>query len=147
MKTFLYQYKLAMTPSTALSDSGTVILNPNYKIPIGLVLIGLALCFLSRWLGIPIALFGIFLAIQAMTLRLHFTPDALEIYRSAKQIRRFPFAEWQYWEIYWSPVPILFYFREVKSIHFLPIVFDPNSLRSCLELRYPLQKTPETEPS
>lgn len=143
----MYRYQLAMTPSTSPPDSGTVVLNPSYKIPIGLVLIGLTLCFLARWLGIPVALFGVFLAIQAMMLRLYFTPDALEIYRGATQIRRFPYAEWQYWEIYWSAIPILFYFREVKSIHFLPIVFDPNRLRTCLESHYPLGKPPETEAS
>jgi hypothetical protein len=136
-----------MTTSASISDSETVVLNPSYKIPIGLVVAGLALCFLSRWLGIAIALFGVFLSIQAMTLRLHFTADALEIYRSTKQIRRFPYGEWSNWQIYWTAVPILFYFREVKSIHFLPIVFDPEGLRTCLERCYPLPKVSATKPS
>jgi hypothetical protein len=27
----------------------------------------------------------------------------------------------------------LLYFKEVKSIHFLPIIFDSNTLKECLE--------------
>lgn len=140
-----------LIPMTTASDSSlksnTVVLDPSYKIPIALVAVGVAVWLISRWAGLAIALFGIFLAIQAMTLRLHFTPTALELYRGEKQIRSFPYAEWQYWEIYWSPVPILFYFREVKSIHFVPIIFDPSNLRTCLEQRYPLSKQAKNAPS
>jgi hypothetical protein len=35
-------------------------------------------------------------------------------------------------------VPILFYFKEINSIHFLPIIFDSATLRLCLEKYYPL---------
>jgi hypothetical protein len=80
-----------------------------------------------------VGLFGVFLGIQALTLRLRFTETALDIYRGEKQIRQFPYAAWEHWEIFWAPVPILFYFREVKSIHFLPIIFSPSQLRSALE--------------
>jgi hypothetical protein len=80
---------------------------------------------------------GIFLLVQAFTLTLRFTPDALAIYRGDSLIRHFPYAEWEHWEIFWSPMPILFYFREVNSIHFLPIIFSPTQLRSCLESHCP----------
>ena len=59
--------------------------------------------------------------------------------RSDKLIRSFPYSEWLNWEIFWSPVPVLFYFKEVNSIHFLPIIFDAKTLRSCLEQYYPRQ--------
>jgi hypothetical protein len=74
---------------------------------------------------------------QAATLRLRFTDTALDIYRSETRIRCFPYQEWQNWRVFWPPVPILFYFKEVKSIHFLPILFDPKMLRTCLEQRCP----------
>jgi hypothetical protein len=34
----------------------------------------------------------------------------------------------------------LFYFREVNSIHFLPMLFDPNLLTQCLNTYCPRQK-------
>lgn len=85
------------------------------------------------WLSLVTSLFGLFLMVQAVTLRLCFTSSDLDIYRGNALIRRFPYSEWVNWRIFWLPVPILFYFREVKSIHFLPILFNPKQLRVCLE--------------
>jgi hypothetical protein len=125
----------AVNPSTATAP--TVELAPSYAIPITLILAAVPLLLLQPWLSLPIALFGLFLMVQAAAIRLQFTATALDIYRSQKLIRRFPYAEWQNWRIFWQPVPILFYFREVKSIHFLPILFDANTLKTCLEERCP----------
>jgi hypothetical protein len=72
------------------------------------------------WVSLVIAIFGLFLLFQAATIRLQFTETALDIYRSETMIRRFPYQEWQNWRIFWPSVPILFYFKEVKSIHFCP---------------------------
>jgi hypothetical protein len=115
-------------------------LRPKYAIPAVLAVGGIALWFLKFWAiaGILIVL-SLFLTIQTATLRLVFTPTALTIYRNNTIIRSFPYQDWQNWQIFWLPVPILFYFKEVKSIHFLPIIFDPQSLKACLELYYPLQ--------
>ncbi|MEL6164336.1 MAG: DUF3119 family protein, partial [Cyanobacteria bacterium J06628_3] len=49
----------------------------------------------------------------------------------------FPYSEWQNWRIFWNVIPLLFYFKEIKSIHFLPILFDPKTLKACLEERCP----------
>lgn len=127
------------TPSltTPFSATETVELAPSYALPIGIVLLSLPLFFLLPWLSLLIALFGVFLLIQAVTLRLRFTETALEIYRGATQIRCFPYQEWQNWQIFGLNLPILFYFREVKSIHFLPVLFNPTTLRACLEQRCP----------
>jgi hypothetical protein len=95
--------------------------------------IAVPLIFVQIWLAALVGLFGVFLLVQALTLTLRFTENALDIYRGEKLIRHFPYAEWEHWEIFWSPVPILFYFREVNSIHFLPIIFSPTQLRDCLE--------------
>jgi hypothetical protein len=89
--------------------------------------------FLSLWVGVGIALFGAFLAIQAATLRLGFTETALDIYRGEQQIRHFPYTEWLHWQIYFPVLPVLFYFRETRSIHFLPIIFAPDQLQQCLQ--------------
>jgi len=80
---------------------------------------------------------GLFLLYQAATLRLVFSETDLDIYRGDQRIRQFPYADWKIWDIFWSPVPVLFYFREVNSIHFLPILFSPEMLRSQLEQHLP----------
>lgn len=124
-------------PSTNLSK--TVELSPSYTIPLVLILAAVPLLILNIWFGLAISLFGLFLMFQAVTLRLRFTETALDIYRSAKLIRRFPYAEWQNWRIFWPSFPVLLYFKEIKSIHFLPILFDPKSLKNCLEQYCPRQ--------
>ena len=115
----------------------TVELLPSFWLPIALVFLALPLFLVQVWLSSAIALFGLFLFIQAATLRLRFTPSDLDIYRGETLIRRFPYQEWQNWRIFWTPVPILFYFKEVNSIHFLPVLFDPKMLQTCLEARCP----------
>ncbi|MGB3405307.1 MAG: DUF3119 family protein [Microcoleaceae cyanobacterium] len=123
---------MTTTPSTTSSQE-TVELSPSYAIPIILVIAAIPMLLLQPWLALGIALFGVFLLLQTVTIRLQFTPTDLDVYRSGKLIRRFPYQDWLNWEIFWSPLPILFYFREVNSIHFLPIIFDAKSLRMCLE--------------
>lgn len=126
-----------MTTSFEPTTTPTIQLAPSYTLPIVLVIAAIPLLFLSAWVAGAIALFGLFLMFQAATLRLQFTTTDLDIYRGEALIRRFPYQEWQNWRIFWSAVPILFYFREVKSIHFLPILFDPQTLKTCLEQRCP----------
>ena len=124
------------TTATA-NSSETVELAPNYRIPVVLVLIAIPLALISKIAAIVILLFGIFLMFQTKNIRLQFTPTALDVYSSRKMIRSFPYKAWSNWQIFWQPVPILFYFREVNSIHFLPIIFDAKALVSCLEKHCP----------
>ncbi|MBW4516734.1 MAG: DUF3119 family protein [Timaviella obliquedivisa GSE-PSE-MK23-08B] len=128
---------MTTTPSSLSSD---VQLAPSYAIPITLILVALPLFFLNAWVGGAIALFALFLLIQAVTLRLCFTETALDIYRGESLLRQFPYQDWQNWQIFWFNVPVLFYFKEVKSIHFLPILFDAKMLRTCLEQRCPVSR-------
>lgn len=128
-----------MTPVQPSPVAGqTVELAPSYKIPLVLILAAIPIAWVQIWVGLAISAFGLFLMLQTVTIRLRFTETALEVYRSDKLIRSFPYVEWQNWRIFWEPVPILFYFKEVKSIHFLPIIFDPKTLKACLEKYYPL---------
>lgn len=119
-----------MTPSKDTDE--VVILSPSFAIPIGLGAIAVPLYWVSLWAAVPVGLFAVFLAIQAATLRLHFSSVALELYRGEKQLRYFPYDQWTHWEIFFGPVPILFYFREIRSIHFLPILFNSGQLKSAL---------------
>jgi Protein of unknown function (DUF3119) len=124
-------------PSNSVSDQRSVELNPSYTIPLVLVVAAIPLALLQPWVGGPIALFGLFLLYQTATLRLVFTATDLDVLRSGTLIRRFPYAEWLNWRVFWPAFPVLFYFREVKSIHFLPVLFDPTALTACLEERCP----------
>ena len=124
------------TIDSAIAD---IELKPSYRIPLFLVVSSLPLLAVNLWLAIVVSVFGLFLMFQAIAIRLKFTQNALDVYYSGKQIRSFPYQEWSNWRIFWQPIPILFYFREVKSIHFLPIIFDPQTLQSCLEKYCPQQ--------
>lgn len=125
------------TATPAPRSEQSIELAPSYAVPLVLGLAALPIAFVQLWVSLAIGLFSLFLLFQAATLRLRFTPTDLDIYRGEQLIRRFPYQDWQNWEIFWSAVPILFYFKEVKSIHFLPILFDPKMLRACLEERFP----------
>ncbi len=127
-----------MTTSFTSNSTSTVELKPSYNIPIVLIIGSIPLLVIGQLLaGGIIGLFGLFLMYQAVTLRLQFTATDLDLVRGDDLLRRFPYSEWQNWRIFWNVIPILFYFKETKSIHFLPILFDPKTLKTCLEERCP----------
>lgn len=128
---------MAFKTVTSNSSAASTDLAPSYRIPLVLMGLAIPLIFVQIWLAGAIGLFGVFLLVQALTLTLRFSDTALDIYRGETLIRNFPYAEWQNWEIFWGPVPTLFYFREVNSIHFLPILFNPAQLRSSLMAHCP----------
>ena len=116
-----------------LTQEEIIELKPSYNLPIVLILLGIAVNLWQTAFGITILTIGLFLLIQSFIIKLKFTPTSLEVCRGQTVIRTFPYSDWQNWEIYFTAVPILFYFKEVKSIHFLPIIFNPEQLQSCLE--------------
>ena len=110
-------------------------LQPRFWVPLGVVGLGLA-CGLLSWIAAAVVvLFGCFLMLQTVLLRLRFEAEALVVTRSGDEIRRFPYSDWMGWRVFWPAVPVLFYFREVKSIHFLPMLFDANALIEQLTTR------------
>lgn len=125
----------------------TVRLQPSYAIPIVLVIAGIPLILITPWLAALISLFGLFLMIQTSAIRLEFTASGLDVLRNGDRFRQFPYRDWLNWKIFWSPVPILFYFREVNSIHFIPVLFNANTLRECLERHVPLDRLPNSKPN
>ena len=125
-----------MTDPSATST----VLTPSYRLPIAIVAIALATILLpvkTGGIGIFLILLGSFLLYQSATIRLSFTATALEVRRHDRILKTFPYADWQTWKIFWPAVPILFYFKEVNSIHFLPVLFSPEELRACLETYCP----------
>ena len=122
-----------MTASSLPDPSQGVILAPRPWLPLAVVALGAAGLLLNLWLALAVSLFGLFLLVQSLILRLQFTGDALLVWRGQTVLRRFPYSEWISWTLFWSPLPVLFYFREQRSIHFLPVLFDATSLREQLE--------------
>ncbi len=139
---------MVVNPAPTDAASNATQLAPSYSLPIGLGLLAIPLLLLSPWLSLAIALFACFLLVQAATLRLTFTATDLDIYRTDSLIRRFPYRDWQSWRIFWGPVPILLYFREVNSIHFLPVLFNAAQLRAELEGHHlPYDPPPSERPN
>ncbi|MEM7063588.1 MAG: DUF3119 family protein [Cyanobacteria bacterium P01_B01_bin.77] len=110
----------------------TTTLRPDYRLSLSILLLGLCVAALQTWVGLVIALLGLFLVVQTTVIRLTFTETELQVCRGETILRQFPYAEWTTWTVFWLPIPILFYFREVKSIHFLPMLFSPAELCSQL---------------
>lgn len=125
---------------TGPDPSGGVILAPSYAVSIGVIVLGLlplpaALLWPpALWLAAVVALFGLFLLLQTVLLRLQFTEADLVVWRRGTVLRRFPYDEWLGWTLFWTPLPVLFYFREQRSIHLLPVLFDATALRQQLDL-------------
>ena len=136
---------MIMTTSNSFANpnnaSQNTELNPNYAIPSILVLAGIPLIWVQPIAAGVVAIFGLFLVYQAATIRLVFTTTDLEVYRSQEKFRTFPYQDWQDWQVFWFAFPVLFYFKEVKSIHFLPVLFDAQMLKTCLEKHIPLPKS------
>jgi len=138
----------AAAPPTASAAAAaplaeTVTLEPRYWVPLGISLLGPLLLPLvplwspARWLVLLLVAFGGFLLLQSALLRLVFEPEALVVLRQQQEIRRFPYQEWTGWRLFWPSLPILLYFREVRSVHLLPVLFDATALRQQLERRVP----------
>ena len=123
-----------MTGSEApLPDpSQGVILAPSPWLPLAVVALGLPSLLINLWLALVVSLFGLFLLIQSQILRLQFSADALLVWRGSTVLRHFPYSEWLNWIVFWPALPVLFYFREQRSIHFLPVLFDATTLREQL---------------
>jgi hypothetical protein len=125
---------------TTLPDPGQgVILAPRPWVPLGVLVLGLASLLLNLWAGLAVSLFALLLLLQSRLLRLQFTADALLVWRGSTLLRRFPYREWLGWRLFWSPLPVLFYFREQRSIHLLPVLFDASTLREQLHLHVSVQ--------
>ena len=82
-----------MTTNIEAESTEIVELSPNFRIPVFLIATAIALSFVSLWLSSAIAILGIFLTIQTFFIRLQFTDKALNVLRSDKIIRSFPYSE------------------------------------------------------
>ena len=135
---------MTTTPSTPGTDSVSISPSPRLALLIILFSACLLALPLMPWPTVVVGLFGVFLLVQTYILRLEFTADTLVVWRGQQVLRRFPYAEWQSWRLFAPWLPGLFYFREIKSIHFLPIIFNSSELRQQLQQRVGSLETPRS---
>ena len=109
-----------------------VTISPSFQLPLILIFLSFMLLFLNItiWPTIISAAFSFFLLLQSFTLRIQITKEDFIVLQLGKEIRRFPFKNWLAWRIFLPKLPGIFYFREKSSPHLLPILFDPNQLKS-----------------
>ena len=133
-----------------------VVLPPHYGVAGGLSLLALAVLGVASgpgrqaaWgpatlgLGALLLLFGLFLLLQTALLRLEFCDDGLLVWRRSTLLRRFPYDSWLGWRLFWPALPVLFYFREQRSPHLLPVLFGSTELQQ--QLRRHLAQLPPPE--
>ncbi|MFM1842854.1 MAG: hypothetical protein RLZZ490_1591, partial [Cyanobacteriota bacterium] len=70
-----------MTTTTPLNSSSRRELAPSFVIPLGLIGSAIPLLWVNRWLSLAIAIFGVFLFVQTILIKLSFTETSLEVYR------------------------------------------------------------------
>ncbi|APB32310.1 hypothetical protein GlitD10_0009 [Gloeomargarita lithophora Alchichica-D10] len=126
------------TTSPALAVPFT--LNPDYRVALGLAGMGLAVTAWSWPTGLGLGAMAAFLGWQSAVLRLTFTETAVVLTRNGAPLREFPYRDWQDWYLFWPGLPVILFFREVHSIHFVPVLFDPLALS-----RYLAHYCPPTE--
>ncbi|WP_320667099.1 DUF3119 family protein [Prochlorococcus sp. MIT 1307] len=136
-----------MSTQTQLDPSKSVVLKPSYRLPLIIIFLGLSLFLFppNPWPAICISVFGLFLLIQSLILRLEFTANDLIVWQLDRELRRFPFKSWLAWRILLPQLPGIFYFREEASPHLLPILFDPKTLENQLKLRVGALETPKND--
>ena len=140
---------MTTTPPADTADTAAVTLAPRPWVALAVIALGAATLLPapdSIWLRAAagvVGLFGVFLLIQTLLLRLRFEPEALVVLRAGSEIRRFPYEAWLGWRLFFTPVPVLFYFREERSIHLLPVLFDAGTLLEQLRRRLPALAPPQ----
>jgi hypothetical protein len=131
----------APPPPAATPESVT--LSPHYGVALGMVGLGMACLLLQPlWGGAPllalgISVLGLFLLLQRCCCGLN--SRRMPCWCAARDalLRRFPYDDWLGWTLFWPGLPVLFYFREQRSIHLLPVLFQSATLRSQLHLHLP----------
>ncbi len=104
----------------------TVRLQPSFAVPLGVLLLSVPLWWLRWWLGLPISLFALFLAVQAATLRLEFTATALDVYRGSHRFATFPISNGSTGRSFGRPFPCSFIFGRSRISTFCRFCLTPK---------------------
>ncbi|MGC6483181.1 MAG: DUF3119 family protein [Synechococcus sp.] len=115
----------------------SVSISPSPRLPLLILVLGPALLPLPLhpWPTLANSLIALLLIIQSYSLRLEFEERALIVWRGNQELRRFPYQDWISWRLFWDGYPTVLYFRERKSPHLIPVLFNAKELREQLRAR------------
>ena len=124
-------------PSGAPQPSRPVSIAPSPRLPLLIFVLGPALLPLPLhpWPTLINRLIALALLVQSYSLRLEFEQNALIVWRGSQELRRFPYDDWMSWRLFWDGFPAVLYFRERKSPHLIPVLFNAKELREQLKAR------------
>ncbi len=124
-------------PSGAPQPSRPVSIAPSPRLPLLIFVLGPALLPLPLhpWPTLINSLIALALLVQSYSLRLEFEQNALIVWRGSQELRRFPYDDWMSWRLFWDGFPAVLYFRERKSPHLIPVLFNAKELREQLKAR------------
>eukprot|EP00741_Cyanophora_paradoxa_P006703 tig00001033_g6484.t1 len=132
--------EVSRTTGAPQYERETTVIMPSYRVPLGLAAIDLALVAAKAPVALDafVLLLALFLLRQAGALRLVFTGDSMELRTfkgdgSSSVVRSFPYAEWINWRVFWPAFPVIVFWRETKSPHFMPMLFDAAQLKEQLK--------------
>ena len=124
-------------PDPSTSSKRAVSISPSPRLPLLILVLGPALLPLPLhpWPTLANSLIALALLIQSYSLRLEFDEQALIVWRGDQELRRFPYDDWISWRLFWNGFPTVLYFRERKSPHLIPVLFNAEELREQLRTR------------
>ena len=119
---------------TKTFKTGSVVLAPSPRLPLLILLLGPVLLLLPYrpWPTLLNSLVGLALLLQVYSLQLEFDDNALVVWRGQRELRRFPYKDWISWRLFWQGFDCLLYFREQRTPHLIPVLFDAVELRAQL---------------
>eukprot|EP00262_Sarcandra_glabra_P002244 TRINITY_DN1250_c0_g1_i1.p1 TRINITY_DN1250_c0_g1~~TRINITY_DN1250_c0_g1_i1.p1 ORF type:complete len:213 (-),score=24.26 TRINITY_DN1250_c0_g1_i1:209-847(-) len=137
---------------------GTIIPDPDYRIPVALLGFSGVLVYQDNLLpAATVGLLGLLLLFQTTRVRFVFDEEALEV-KVGEQLQesgenvfvggknRWKYSTFVNWEFWWPNFPILVYFKETQTkpegqIHFFPIIFNGKQLYDVMVERAGPSKT------
>ena len=124
-------------PESSSQSKRAVSISPSPRLPLLILVLGPALLPLPwhPWPTLANSLIALALLIQSYSLRLEFDDRALIVWRGNQELRRFPYEDWISWRLFWNGFPTVLYFRERKSPHLIPVLFNASELREQLRAR------------
>ena len=124
-------------PDPSSRSQSAVSIHPSPRLPLLILVLGPALLPLPwhPWPTLANSLIALALLIQSYSLRLEFDEQALIVWRGDQELRRFPYDDWISWRLFWNGFPTVLYFRERKSPHLIPVLFNADELREQLRTR------------
>lgn len=125
--------RLAIEDPFAPPSPASIVIAPRPWLSLAVIALGVVTLGWVLGVGVALVVFGLFLGFQTATVRIVFGATDFEVWQYRRRVVGFPYNEWVSWRVFFPGVPVLFYFREVYSPHFIPMLFSYRQLVENLE--------------